>query len=318
MFPFRTDLAMEARALHGPDLPGVSCQEEDEGGLRVTRVRVLTQEAEDKLQKARGAYVTLESDDLRRSDPERLPELAGAIARELSQLLPPLPKDRAVLVVGLGNRYMTPDALGPRTAERMLVTRHMRGMPHMQAMREVCAVTPGVAGVTGIDALEVLMGLCREVKPCAVIAVDALAARDVRRILTTVQIADTGIAPGSGVGNARAGLTRESLGVPVIAVGVPMVVHATTIAHQALVSLLSALRGAASPGGDVHGMLTAFSEEDLHQLVRETADETLGELVVAPRDVDEAVVSAAAALALGINMALQPDLSAQDILALTN
>ena len=212
-----------------------------------------------------------------------------------------LPKARkSILVVGLGNRNVTPDSLGPRTAERILVTRHMAGcLPEdmAQSMASVSAAAPGVLGVTGMETVEILKGMVTHVQPDAVIAIDALAARSSSRIASTIQIADTGITPGSGVGNHRKALNEQTLGVPVIAVGVPLVVYASTIASDALYAL---------GGGEME-------EERIAACVEQVVSLKLGEMVVTPREVDALVERMSGVLADGINQALQPNLTSAEI-----
>ena len=211
-----------------------------------------------------------------------------------------LPREGEVLVVGLGNRNVTADALGTRVVERMLVTRHLRQAMARELrgrLRGVSAIAPGVLGLTGIETAELCRGLVRHVRPSAVIAIDALAAFESERICTTVQITDTGIEPGSGVGNHRLGLTEETLGVKVIAVGVPMVVYASTIARDAMARLI-----------DEYGLLARGHEEAAQQLLRQVSEGFLGDMVVTPREIDELVLHVAALLSDGINQALQPDI----------
>ena len=216
-----------------------------------------------------------------------------------------LPKGaQTVLVTGLGNRSVTPDALGPRTVERVLVTRHMDGCLPADIsgkMKSVCAAAPGVLGVTGLETAEVLRGMVEHVKPDAVIAVDALAARSSQRICSTIQVADTGIAPGSGVGNHRKALTKKTLGVPVIAVGVPMVVYASTIARDAMGYLVR------------EDGASEADEKKLAACVERVVSEKLGELIVTPREVDALVERMAGVLADGINLALHPGLDRREI-----
>ena len=288
-----TDLAMEAQGegLRTQRLPG---------GIERTVVRIEDEAAAERLGRPMGTYVTL-------SCPQELSIELGtrrALSAELSRALREmLPADaKSVLVAGLGNRSVTPDALGPRTVERVLVTRHMDGcLPEdvQRRMGSVCAAAPGVLGVTGIETAEVLRGLAAHVRPDAVIAVDALAARSSSRICSTVQVADTGISPGSGVGNHRKALTKQTLGVPVIAVGVPMVVYASTIARDAVAVL----------GGDEAGE----DEERLAACVERVVSQRLGEMIVTPREVDALVERLAGIVAEGINLALHPGLSAEEI-----
>ena len=208
---------------------------------------------------------------------------------------------RTMLVTGLGNRSVTPDALGPRTVERVLVTRHMAPcLPEdvKRRMASVCAASPGVLGVTGVETAEVLHGMVEHVRPDAVIAVDALAARSSRRIGSTIQVTDTGITPGSGVGNHQRALTRATLGVPVIAVGVPMVVSAWALASDALLAM--------NEDGEIDG-------ETLCACVERVLTAELGEMIVTPREVDALVERMAGIVAEGINQALHPKLTRQEV-----
>ena len=302
----RTDLALESRAMaHNP--AGVSSQTYRRGPIEETHVRVETEEAEQALDKARGVYITLSHPSLSQCPPEERAAMARAVADALTDLIPPFGD---LLVVGLGNRHITADALGSRVLDDLLVTRHILSLPEADLgprLRGVCALAPGVLGVTGMETAEVVRGIVEHVKPAAVVAIDALAARETGRICTTVQITDTGIRPGSGVGNHRLGLTRETLGVPVIALGVPMVVYASVIARDALNLLLQDL--------DETEENHAQAVEALAQRVTR---QRLGELVVTPREVDELVGRVARILADGLNLAFQPRLSPEEIQLLSH
>ncbi len=296
-----TDLAMEAGAaqLH-PEITQL------EHGIEQTTVVIRDGETAKQLGRPAGTYITLSCRQSLSIDLSTREALSRQLARALSGMLPQ--HAAHVLVAGLGNRSVTPDALGPRTIDSILVTRHMGDcLPEdvRSRMRSVCAAAPGVLGVTGIETAEVIRGMTEHVKPDAVIAVDALAARNSSRICSTIQIADTGIAPGSGVGNHRQALTRETLGVPVIAIGVPMVVYAAKIASDAL-SAFAEADGA-----------SADDEARLSQFVERVVSERLGDLIVTPREVDALVSRMAGILAEGINLALHPGLSAADIAQLT-
>lgn len=288
-----TDLAMEAAGAR---------QESEtlEGGVERTVVRVADEQTSERLGRPKGTYVTLSCPQAMTVELTTRRALSRALAETLRRMLPQ--GAQSVLVTGLGNRSVTPDALGPRTVERVLVTRHMGDAlpPDVRArMRSVCAAAPGVLGVTGIETAEVLRGMAAHVKPDAIIAVDALAARDSRRICSTVQVADTGISPGSGVGNHRKALTRETLGAPVIAVGVPMVVYASTIARDAI----AALTDGEAPE----------DERRLAECVERVVSERLGEMIVTPREVDALVERMAGIVSEGINMALHPGLNEREI-----
>jgi len=291
-----TDLALEARG--GMPINGMKLG----SGIERTVVRIDSEKAAQELGRPMGTYVTLSCPQTMTIALDMRRALSRELAAAIAQMMPKTAK--TVLVAGLGNRSVTPDALGPRTAEHVLVTRHMAGcLPQDVCLRlgSVCALAPGVLGVTGIETAEVLCGMTEHVKPDAVIAIDALAARSSSRICSTIQIADTGIAPGSGVGNHQRALSRETLGVPVIAVGVPMVVYASTIAADALGDLVRS-------GGGSEG-----DEEKLSACVARVVSERLGDLIVTPREVDALVERMAGILAEGINLALHPDLALEEI-----
>ena len=301
MIQIRTDLAMESREIAG-GLSGITTHSRRLGSIEETYVRIETEEAACALEKAQGTYITLTHPGLPRCIAEERLEMARAISEELRNLLPPTGE---LLVVGLGNRHMTADALGSRVLEDLLVTRHLKDLPDESLhnrLRGVCAVAPGVLGITGLETAEVVQGIVEHVRPAAVIAIDALAARESSRICTTVQITDTGIRPGSGVGNHRAGLTKDTLGVPVIAIGVPMVIYATVIARDALSLLLEDI------GMDGNEHVRAMDA-----LIDKLMKQGMGEMVVTPREVDELVGTVGRIIADGLNLAFQPHLSEKEI-----
>ncbi len=302
----RTDLALESRECSGAP-EGVTMRTRRWGAVTETQVTVESEEAAKTLCKSCGRYVTLFVDDLLHAGTQVARALSQALADTLSDMLPPFGD---LLVVGLGNRRITADALGSRVLESLLITRHLKDMTDETIkgrLRGVCAVAPGVLGVTGMETAEVIHGVVDRVRPAAVIAIDALAARESARICTTVQITDTGIRPGSGVGNHRVGLTKETLGVPVVAVGVPMVVYASVIARDALSMMLS----------DV-GLEEEAHEDAMDALVMKLTEHGLGDMVVTPREVDDLVGKVAEILALGLNLALQPRLSGEEITMLSH
>ena len=237
MLQYRTDLAMEAHELlcarsRAQTLSGVDSRTVFRRGCSVTSVRIDTEGAARQLGKPRGRYVTLDLSPLQKNADDVLERASRAVGAELRALLGENVK--SVLVAGLGNANMTPDAIGPRSAEHVLVTRHLRQNGAFSAFCSVSVLTPGVLGRTGIEAMETLRGTVRAVQPDAVIAIDALASRSLMRLCSTVQLSDTGIVPGSGVGNHRCPLSRDTLGVPVYAIGVPTVVDAATLTLDVL------------------------------------------------------------------------------------
>ena len=296
MLASRTDLAMENL---GPEasFPGVDVHRWEESDIQLSEVVIRTEEAAQSLGKPCGNYLTLECPLLREHDPDARIAMANLLGEELSRMVAPS-DDAPVLVVGLGNRGVTPDSLGPAAIDKTLVTRHMLGSEYAQSgMRSVCAIAPGVLGVTGIETVEMVESLAQKLHPRAILCIDSLAARDSARIGCTVQISNTGIQPGSGVGNHRKPLTRESLGVDVIAVGVPTVIYAATLARDAFALLA---------GDDRH-------EEALGSMERELLGTDLGNLIVTPRDIDAIVKNCATLIAGGINRALQPNLTSGEI-----
>lgn len=296
----RTDLALEAHetASKAGELDGVTNEQFSRGEVKVSRVKVLDERGEKAIGKPVGTYVTVETGDLDDVDSENYTEAVEAIAAEIIEMLKPV-GDGLVLVAGLGNAGMTPDALGPRCIGSVLVTRHIAGeltkIKGFESLRAVAAIAPGVLGQTGVETGEILKALVQRINPVAVIAVDALASRRASRLGNTVQIADTGITPGSGIGNTRFAINSESLGVPVISLGVPTVVDAATLA-------IDVLEGA--------GINTPPQDEEK---IRSSIDPGGVSLFVTPRMIDLIVEHAASLAGLAINRALHPGVSAEDI-----
>ena len=287
---FRTDLAVEAIENHktAAALPHVRQSDRTLEGFAVHEVRILSEDAAREIGKPQGRYLTLELDALIRREEDAFPRACKALSTMLRELLPH-PNDGPVLIVGLGNRMITPDAIGPQTADHVIATRHLVAQsPAIFAdWRPVSALAPGVLGQTGVETGEVICGVLDRVRPAAVIAVDALAAGRLSRLLRTVQLADTGITPGAGVGNARAALNKETLGVPVIAVGVPTVVDGATLAHEI--------------------------SSQLGQPACEALDDLSQPVMITTRDIDREVADISRMIGYAVNMALHPHLSVADI-----
>ena len=288
---YRTDLAMERTIHPGGSGEGVTVQTQSEGEAEITWVRIHTPTAAKRLGKAVGTYWTMTHPEMPYLTPEERIDVARQVAQTLRLMLPP---KGTVLVLGLGNRRMTADALGDRVVSGILVTRHLQ---ENTDLRSVCAVSPGVLGVTGVETAELVRGLVERLKPAAVLAVDALAAMETSHIATTVQLTDTGIMPGSGVGNHRLGITADVLNVPVIAMGIPMVVYASTIVRDALQNIISSEK----------------NEEEAHELASQLIRQSQSDLVVTPRNIDELVAGLADMLALAVNSALQPAYSIDEL-----
>ena len=287
---FRTDLAVEAIENHksAAALPHVRQSDRTLEGFAVHEVRILSEDAAREIGKPQGRYLTLELDALICREEDAFPRACKALSTLLRELLP-RPNDGPVLIAGLGNRMITPDAIGPQTADHVIATRHLVAQsPAIFAdWRPVSALAPGVLGQTGVETGEVICGVLDRVRPAAVIAVDALAAGRLSRLLRTVQLADTGITPGAGVGNARAALNKETLGVPVIAVGVPTVVDGATLAHEI--------------------------SSQLGQPACEALDDLSQPVMITTRDIDREVADISRMIGYAVNMALHPHLSVADI-----
>ena len=296
MLKRRTDLAVEATQLwqeqagETTQLRGVQAWDSVREGYKVTTVRILDESGAQALGKPVGTYITVELDGLLRREEDAFPRAARALAAELRGLLD-LKEGDAVLVAGLGNRAITPDGIGPKAADYTLVTRHLVEQVPEQfgAFRPVSALAAGVLGTTGMESGELISAVVEKTRPACVLAVDALASRSLRRVGRTVQLSDTGIVPGSGVGNHRMALNRETLGVPVIAIGVPTVVDAATLACD---------------------LLSEAGREDLDPAALSGAGENL---IVTPREVDTQVGDLAKVIGYGIDLALQSGLDVADI-----
>ncbi|MDR3565218.1 MAG: GPR endopeptidase [Negativicutes bacterium] len=310
----RTDLALEAREalVKGAreDIPGVQVETIENEDVLITRVHITTPEAERMMGKLQGRYVTVEARGLRYKNTPLQEKVMQMLAGELVKLVD-LDRNATILIVGLGNWNITPDALGPRAVDKIVVTRHLQGMlsPELKGgVRSVCAIAPGVLGITGMETAEIVAGIVSKIQPSLVIAIDALAAASSQRVITTVQMADTGINPGSGVGNRRFGLTRQSLGVPVIAIGVPTVVHASTIAMDTINTLQQHATFAR-----YFKSMENLSDQDRQTIIRSVLPEALGDLMVTPKEVDQLIEDIADVVAGGINQAMHPHIDYKNI-----
>lgn len=296
----RTDLAIECREMFAEEISGVESKAHDSDGITVTHVRISTQEGARQIGKPVGNYVTIEINKMICADDEITQRGANAVSSELKKLFVGQKLD-SVLVVGLGNRYITPDSIGPKTVGKITVTRHITKEAQMGfdfSVRPVSAVAPGVLGITGIETGEIVKGVVEHVKPTLVIAIDALAARKLSRLGTTVQLSDTGICPGSGVGNNRKELTERTLGVPVIAIGVPMVVDVRTLANDIMESISTFIK---EKKGSEQTNLFCSSESSL---INSALTDNNENMVVTHNDVDMISEQASDIIAEGINIAL--------------
>ncbi len=281
---FRTDLALEAKEMvhekagETTEINGVKAKSLEKDGITVTTVDILNEQGKKALGKEIGRYITIEMPPFSLFGPEYYERGSYELKDALLSLLDIKATDE-ILVVGLGNRKITPDALGSLTLEKLIITKHLKKLAPdvVEDFGSVCSITPGVMGMTGIETAEIIKGVLAKTSPKAILVIDALASRSLERLGTTIQLCDTGISPGSGIGNTRKALNSLSLGVPVIAIGVPMVVHASTLAADAISKYTSS--------------------------VHDTSD--FGEnMIVTPKEVDKILKHMTDILSGGINMAL--------------
>ena len=292
-FQVRTDLALEAtesvRKQEAGNIRGVVMEEYDVlEDVHITKVEIKSRNAQKSLGKPIGTYITLEAASLQENDEDYHREISEELARQLRSVLPAVgEKEQSILIVGLGNRDVTADALGPCTEDNLFITRHIireygKKAYQAQRMHEISSLVPGVMAKTGMETSEIIKGVITQTEPDIVIVIDALAARSTKRLNRTIQITDTGIHPGAGVGNYRNALTKESLGVPVIAIGIPMVVDAGTIVCDALEQI---------------------SRESL-EYFRNSEDTQLHNMYVTAKNIDETTKRLSFTISEAINIAL--------------
>ena len=309
---FRTDLALERRDLYKKanniedELDGIETEEEKvDEDIKITRVKVLNENGENAIGKKVGNYITIDINNLKIAGEEQIQKASEALTKELKELLKKhIEEQEPLLVVGLGNLYVTPDALGPKVVQDIDVTRHiLQYMPEAldKNTRPVSAISPGVLGTTGIETLEILKGIVDNIKPKLLIIIDALASRSIERISSTVQIADTGIIPGAGVGNTRKELSIETLGIPVVAIGIPTVVEAATIAADSLDLFIQKVQEQAKS----NDFLNQLQEEDKYEMIKEVLAPNDYNFIVTPKEIDELIENMKDIVARGINFATQ-------------
>ncbi|MCO7175666.1 GPR endopeptidase [Sporolactobacillus kofuensis] len=345
-YTVRTDLAIEANEKK-PEIQGVHVDEKTEDGIKVTFMTI-DEHASLSMRKKSGTYLTFEAKALRSGDTNVEGKVEEIFAKYFSQFLKKLgiADNASCLVVGLGNWKVTPDALGPSVVENVLVTKHLFDLQPeniQPGYRPVSAITPGVMGVTGIETSDIILGVIEKTKPDFLIAIDALAARAIDRVNTTIQVADSGIHPGSGIGNNRKELSRQSLGIPVIAIGVPTVVDAVTITSDSLDLLLRHLeremndkkpskalapswmafgeqvdyKGLKLPSEENRaaflGMVGTLSEEEKAQLIQEALGASGTQLMVTPKEVDFFIEKMGNVIAQGLNAALHHQVNQKNV-----
>lgn len=319
MISVRTDLAVEAKEIYSKrnngQIPGVEVEEKSEGEIKITDVKIINEVGERSMGKPVGTYITIDMPKFTHYDGDTMEDVSRVLAKSLNSLIK-LEESDTALVVGLGNWNVTPDALGPKVISRLMVTRHLKQLvPDSidEGIRPVCALAPGVLGLTGIETGEIIKGVVDKIKPNLIICIDALASRKMERVNSTIQVGNTGISPGSGVGNKRMEISAKSLGVPVIAIGVPTVVDAATMANDTIDMVLDEMISQSEQGGNFYNMLKSIDKDEKQRLIREILDPYVGNLVVTPKEVDMVVESVSKIIANGINIALQPALDLDDI-----
>ncbi|MCL2235475.1 MAG: GPR endopeptidase [Defluviitaleaceae bacterium] len=317
-----TDLAMEmAEGLDGEGLRGIEMDSVQQGDVKITTIHVVNDDGAKTLGKPIGSYITIESPKIKENNFVVHEEIMGILVKQLALLRDGLgiDDDAPVLVIGLGNRNVTPDSLGPQVVGKLLVTRHILDkMPEgLVGLRPIAALAPGVMGMTGIETAEVVKGLVGNVRPQLVIAIDALAARSIDRINQTIQLTDTGISPGAGVGNRRATLDEKTLGVPVVAIGVPTVVDAATFVNDTLDIFLAQMAEGTPEhlrdGAEFFRMLTQLEEQDKHAVIRNSIEPSVGNMFVTPKEIGEVVKWLSNIIANGINIAMHKGIDMDDI-----
>ena len=304
----RTDLALEAKEIYAEsvqdtgDIDGVKVDVDKTEGVTTTKITITNSNGARALSKPIGTYVTIEAPDIKYST-EVYEKACKLLAKEIKNMTD-ISADTKTLVVGLGNKNITPDALGPDVVSKLMVTNHMR--EHMKDffgdnLTSVCAIAPGVLGTTGMETAQIIKGVCQQIHPDLIICVDALASRSLDRISTTIQLSDTGINPGAGVDNNREGRNEKTLGVKVIAIGVPTVVDAHTIVSDSIDMAFN----------DIQEEIP--SDSDKNRLIKEALTKNIRKLMVTPKDIDSVIEKTSKTVANGINLALHKNLTFEDI-----
>lgn len=310
-FNFRTDLASERRDLYKKansiedEISGIeSTKEEINEKIAVERVKITNEEGEKAIGKPKGIYITIDIKQLKLAQDEDIEKSAEVLSKELISVIDThIGKQDEVLVVGLGNIYVTPDALGPKVINEIEVTRHiMKYLPQYveEGTRMVSAISPGVLGTTGIETLEIIKGIVDNIHPKLVIVIDALASRSIERISSTVQLSDTGIIPGAGVGNKRTEISQATLGIPVIAIGIPTVVETAVLVNDSLDLFITKLQEEAKS----NDYLNQLKEQDNYEQIKEALLPKDYNLIVTPKEIDDLIENMSEVVAKGINMSM--------------
>lgn len=310
MYNFRTDLALERRDIYKKinklqEIDGVESVEENiDSNIKVSRVKIINENGEKALGKPKGNYITIDINKLKLAGEEEIQKTSQTLSNELMKLIDlHTDKQGEILIVGLGNIYVTPDALGPKVINEIDVTRHIiKYLPQYveEGTRPVSAISPGVLGTTGIETVEILKGIVDNTKPKLLIVIDALASRSIDRISSTIQISDTGIVPGAGVGNTRQEISEASLGIPVLALGIPTVVELATLVSDGIDIFINRLQERA----ESNEYLNKLQQNDKYEEVKEALNVGEYNMIVTPKEIDDLIENMKDIVARGINFAL--------------
>ena len=311
MYNFRTDLADERTELYKKannienEIEGVEANEEEiNNNIKLTRVKILDEKGEQALGKRKGTYITIDMKNMKYMGNDEIQSASEVLSKELKNMIEEhVGLEDEILVVGLGNIYVTPDALGPKVINEIDITRHLlKYVPQYleKNTRPVSAISPGVLGTTGIETAEILKGIVENVKPKLMIVIDSLASRSMKRISSTIQLADTGIVPGAGVDNARKELTKDTLGIPVIAIGIPTVVETAVVVNDCLDVFIEKLQQEARS----NDYLNKLKEEDNYEEIKEALLPNDYNLIVTPKEIDGLIENMSSVVSKGINLAL--------------
>ena len=310
MYNFRTDLADERNEIYKKanniitNVDGIEVEEDEAENIKIGRVNIVNENGEQAIGKPQGTYVTLDIKNIKTIQHEEIEKVANVLANELRNLINKHITDvDDILVVGLGNIYVTPDALGPKVVPEIEVTRHIlqympKAMP--EDTRPVSAIAPGVLGITGIETMEILKGIVDNVKPKMLIVIDALASRNIERISSSIQLSDTGIVPGAGVENTRKEISEKTLGIPVVALGIPTVVDLASITNDCIRIFIEDLQQKAMS----NDALNKLKDTDNYEQIKEALNVGKYNMIVTPKEIDELIENMKEIVALGINQAL--------------
>lgn len=310
MYNFRTDLALERRDIYKKinnlqEIDGVQSTEENiDENIKVSRVEITNENGEKSLGKPKGNYITIDVKKLKLAGDEEIQKTAETVSNELRKIIDlHTDKQGEILIVGLGNIYVTPDALGPKVINEIDVTRHIiKYLPQYveEGTRPVSAISPGVLGTTGIETVEILKGIVDNTNPKLLVVIDALASRSIDRISSTIQISDTGIVPGAGVGNTRLEISQDTLGIPVVAIGIPTVVELATLVSDGIDIFIDRLQEKA----ESNDYLNKLQENDKYEEVKEALNVGEYNMIVTPKEIDDLIENMKDIVARGINFAV--------------